>query len=440
MIKSYVLDTNVLLHTPESLLLFEDNNVILPMAVIEELDKFKSRHDELGRNAREVIRTLDHLRGKGSLRSGVSLDNASELKTAGMLRIITGRGKMNEAELDMDLPDNRIIRVAHSLHCDGDDVIFVSKDINARIKADALGMKVMDFENEKVRSDSLYSGCREIRGSDEMIESLRSEGSLVVPDAEFFPNEFALVVDDDNPKSSILVKAVSDDTLSLLNSRRETAWQISPRSKEQRIALELLLDPDVMLVTLVGQAGTGKTLLALAAALESVLHDKFFKKILVSRPIVPLGKDIGYLPGDKDEKLFNWMLPIFDNLDYLMHSDKKDSQAVRKAIDDLMDNDLLEMEALTYIRGRSIPRQYLIVDEAQNLTPHEIKTIVSRAGEATKVVLTGDPQQIDNPYLDSESNGLIYAVERLKKLKLHGHVTLKKSERSSLAAAAAEYL
>ena len=439
-IKSYVLDTNVLLHTPESLSLFEDNDVILPMAVVEELDKFKSRHDELGRNAREVIRTLDHLRGKGSLRRGVSLGNASELKPSGTLRIITGRGKMNEAELDMDLPDNRIIRVAHSLHCDGDDVIFVSKDINARIKADALGMKVMDFENEKVRSDSLYSGCRDIRGSGEMIESLRRDGSVVVPEADFFPNEFALVVDDDNPKFSILAKSVSPDTLALLNFRRETAWKIAPRSKEQRIALELLLDPDVMLVTLVGQAGTGKTLLALAAALESVLNDKFFKKILVSRPIVPLGKDIGYLPGDKDEKLFNWMQPIFDNLDYLMHSDKKDSQTVRKAIDDLMGHDLLELEALTYIRGRSIPRQYLIVDEAQNLTPHEIKTIVSRAGEATKVVLTGDPQQIDNPYLDSESNGLIYAVERLKKLKLHGHVTLKKSERSSLAAAAAEYL
>jgi PhoH-like ATPase len=340
----------------------------------------------------------------------------------------------------MELPDNRIIRVAHSLHAGGDDVIFVSKDINARIKADALGMKVMDFENEKVRGDSLYSGCREIRGSAEMLETLRRDGLLDVPAADFHPNEFALVDDVDTPKASILARAVSKETLAVLDANRDRAWGISPRSKEQRFALELLLDPEVMLVTLVGQAGTGKTLLALAAALESVLHGKQFKKILVSRPIMPLGKDIGFLPGDKDEKLFNWMQPIFDNLDYLMHSDKKDSQAVRKAIDDLISNDLLELEALTYIRGRSIPRQYLIVDEAQNLTPHEIKTIISRAGEATKVVLTGDPQQIDNPYLDSESNGLIYAVERLKNLDLHGHVTLRKSERSSLAAAAAEYL
>ncbi|NOY75124.1 MAG: PhoH family protein [Kiritimatiellaeota bacterium] len=438
--KTYVLDTNVLLHSPESLLLFEDNNVILPMAVIEELDKFKSRHDELGRNAREVIRTLDHLREQGSLRDGVSMDNASDDKPSGNLRIITGHGLIRGTELDMELPDNRIIRVAHSLHKDGDDVIFVSKDINARIKADALGMKVMDFENEKVRGDSLYSGCREIRGSAETIESLRRDGSVEMPEADFLPHEFALLIDEEKPKRSILAKAVSSGTLALLDAKRDRAWGISPRSKEQRVALELLLDPDVMLVTLVGQAGTGKTLLALAAALESVLRGKQFKKILVSRPIMPLGKDIGFLPGDKDEKLFNWMQPIFDNLDYLMHSDKKDSQGVRKAVDDLISNDLLELEALTYIRGRSIPRQYLIVDEAQNLTPHEIKTIISRAGEATKVVLTGDPHQIDNPYLDSESNGLIYAVERLKKLDLHGHITLMKSERSSLAAAAAEYL
>ena len=440
MVKTYVLDTNVLLHNPESINSFEDNNVILPMAVIEELDKFKGRHDELGRNAREVIRMLDYLREKGSLRKGVSLENAKDAHAAGFLKIITGHGQIEEVELDMDMPDNRILRVAHSLHISGEDVIFVSKDINVRIKADALGMKVMDFEKEKVSCDELFSGCSTIALPLERLDHFFAEGKIEIEDADFFPNEFALLVDEGDPENSLLGRAVDSKALQFLNSISEQAWKIFPRSKEQRIALELLMDPSVMLVTLVGQAGTGKTLLALAAALESVLNRRKYQKILVSRPIVPMGKDLGYLPGDKEEKLFNWMQPIFDNLDYLMHSEKKDSRSARKALDELIRNDLLELEALTYIRGRSIPRQYIIVDEAQNLTPHEIKTIISRAGEDTKIVLTGDPYQIDNPYLDSASNGLIYAVERLKHLNLHGHITLTKSERSSLSAAAAEFL
>ena len=440
MIKTYVLDTNVLLHNPESINSFEDNNVILPMAVIEELDKFKTRHDELGRNAREVIRTLDYLREKGSLRQGVLLENANGAHDAGTLRIITGKGRIHEAELDMDMPDNRILRVAYSLHVDGEEVIFVTKDINVRIKADALGMKVMDFEKEKISCDELFPGCSEFTLPPEMIDLFFEKGSLEIPEADMFPNEYALIIDESNPKHSALGRAVDKNVITALSPSSEKAWGIYPRSKEQRIALDLLLNPDIMLVTLVGHAGTGKTLLALAAALESVLHAKQYKKILVSRPIVPMGKDLGYLPGDKEEKLLNWMQPIFDNLDYLMHSDKKDSHSVRKSVDELVKNDLLELEALTYIRGRSIPRQYLIIDEAQNLTPHEIKTIVSRAGEATKIVITGDPYQIDNPYLDSESNGLIYAVERLKDLDLHGHITLTKSERSSLSAAAAKHL
>lgn len=439
MIKTYVIDTNVLLHNPRSIKLFEDNTVILPMAVIEELDKFKSHNDELGRNAREVIRTLDFLRGKGSLKEGVSLDNSRNGKESGILRIITGKGVIPETELDMDLPDNRILRVAYALHTQGKNVRFVSKDINVRIKADALGMQVMDFENEKVELDTLFSGCRELHIPGKDINEFYTSGSMQLPDSNFFPNEFILLRDDLNPKHSALCRADGENAVKQLSPQSEKAWNISPRSKEQRMALEVLMDPEIQLVTLVGQAGTGKTLLALATALESVLHGKKYQKILVSRPIIPMGKDIGYLPGDKDEKLFNWMQPIFDNLDYLMHSEKKE-QSGRKTVDELVKNDVLELEALTYIRGRSIPRQYLIVDEAQNLTPHEIKTIISRAGEDTKIVLTGDPFQIDNPYLDSESNGLIYAAERFKNHPIHGHVTLMKSERSALAAAAAEYL
>jgi PhoH-like ATPase len=444
MIKTFVLDTNVLLHDPTSLMSLEDNHVVIPMPVIEELDKFKTRHDELGRNSREVIRRIDELRTQGSLREGVSLDNAARGKEAGTLRILTaGRGAGAEADLaglDLSLPDNRILRLAYELHRQGEHVIFVSKDINLRVKGDALGLQVMDYEKDQVNFDELYSGYREMKVAGTVIDDFYRHDTLPLPGAKLFPNEFVLLVDEDSPKHTALARAESEASVKHLSGRFEKAWNISPRSKEQRMAMDLLLDPAVELVTLVGKAGTGKTLIAIAAGLEAVLHMKRYEKILVSRPIVPLGKDLGYLPGDKDEKLGHWMQPIFDNLDYLMHAKKKGSQSARQEVDDLMKEDKLELEALTYIRGRSIPRQYLIVDEAQNLTPHEIKTIISRAGEATKVVLTGDPHQIDNPYLDSDSNGLIYAVERLKKLPLHGHITLRKSERSPLAAAAAEYL
>jgi PhoH-like ATPase len=442
MIKTFVLDTNVLLHDPTSLVSLEDNHVVIPMPVIEELDKFKSRHDELGRNSREVIRRIDELRERGSLREGVSLDNAAKGKAAGTLRILTGSRTTDSTldGLDLELPDNRILRLAYDLHRQGETVIFVSKDINIRVKGDALGLQVMDYEKDQVNFDELYTGYRELKVPGAVIDSFYRNTTLPLEGAKLYPNEFVLLIDEDSPKHTALARADGQSSLKHLCNHFEKAWNIAPRSKEQRMAMDLLLDPTVELVTLVGKAGTGKTLIAIAAGLEAVLHMKRYEKILVSRPIVPLGKDLGYLPGDKDEKLGHWMQPIFDNLDYLMHAKKKGSQSARQEVDELMKEDKIELEALTYIRGRSIPRQYLIVDEAQNLTPHEIKTIISRAGEATKVVLTGDPYQIDNPYLDSASNGLIYAVERLKKLPLHGHVTLRKSERSPLAAAAAEYL
>jgi len=248
-----------------------------------------------------------------------------------------------------------------------------------------------------------------------------------------------------------IARVFPDGTLAEINLAIDTVYGIQSRNIEQRMALELLMDPDVSIVTLVGQAGTGKTLLALAAGLHLVQREHLYDRILVSRPIVPLGKDIGYLPGDKEEKLSHWMEPIFDNLDYLLRRTQPDQPPAgakkqprlltpQERIAQLLDNDTLELEALTYIRGRSISKQYIIIDEAQNLTPHEVKTVVSRAGEGTKVVLTGDPYQIDNPYLDASSNGLTYAAERLKELPLHGHVTLHQSERSLLAAAAAKYL
>jgi PhoH-like ATPase len=433
--KHFVLDTNVLLHNPESITSFEDNCVVLPMTVIEELDSFKRHNDELGRSARQVIRKLDSLRASGSLKDGVRMENG------GILKITVETKDMPGTFMDMTVPDNRILAVAKALLHQGERVIFVSKDINSRLKADALGIEVMDFEKQKCDFDALYTGWREVLVPNTVVDRFHREASLNLDGFDFYTNEFVLLKDSEQPKHSGLGRALSAQLLDHLNPAYESAWNIHSRSKEQRMALELLLNPDIKLVTLIGRAGTGKTMLALAAGLETVLKLEIFEKLLVSRPIIPMGKDIGYLPGTKDEKLSLWMQPIFDNLTYLMRLNHKfDEGTVQQKVNQLLKNQQVELEALTYIRGRSIPNQFIIVDEAQNLTPHEVKTIISRAGENTKMVLTGDPNQIDNPYLDSSSNGLSYAVEKLKGQALYGHVTLSKSERSPLSAIAADFL
>ncbi len=444
MIKYFVLDTNVLLHNSESLTSFADNTVVLPMSVIEELDRFKSHNDELGRNARMVIRTLDRLRGRGRLGEGVETDSG------GRLMIYYEKDNIDDPGLDLSVPDNRILAVAHTLRNQGKKVIFVSKDINARLKGDALGLDVMDFEKQKVNFDELFCGHCELKVPKETLDRFFREKQLVLEGmgASPQPNEFIMLIDEGNPAHTGLARAREGGVLVPLVPEYSEVWGLRPRNKEQRMALELLMDPEVQLVTMVGQAGTGKTLLALAAALESTINYKRYERILVSRPIIPMGKDIGYLPGDKDEKLFIWMQPIFDNLTYLLGDGRKrkkgehgeEDEPVRKKIEKLMRDNVLELEALTYIRGRSIPRQFVVVDEAQNLTPHEVKTIISRAGEGTKMVLTGDPYQIDNPYLDSSSNGLTYTSEKLKGMAIHGHITLSHSERSPLAALAADNL
>lgn len=438
--KTFVLDTNVLLHSATALESFQDNLVVIPMTVIEELDKFKRNQDELGRNSRQVIRKIDQLRKKGRLADGVSLNNAAGGKPSGRLQVVMGEGELPE-KLDMSLADNRILRVAYMLNHrkkKNEQVTLITKDLNLRLRADALGIPVDDFERETVKFDELYSGVMELTVPQNLIDTLFKDHSVSPPDnLELYPNEF-IVLKSDSGKSAIGFVREGRITLPKeLNG--DKVWNIKPRSKEQRMALQLLMDPSIPAVSLVGQAGSGKTLLALAAALELVLHEGIYEKILVSRPIIPMGNDIGYLPGDKNEKLSVWMLPIYDNLDFLMHTEKRDFSA-KKKVDEMIRTGKLELEALTYIRGRSIPHQLIIIDEAQNLTPHEVKTIVSRAGEDTKVILTGDPEQIDNPYLDASSNGLSYISERFKELPLHGHITLKKSERSPLAAAAAEYL
>ena len=439
--KIFVLDTNVLLHSAAALESFADNEIIIPMTVLEELDKFKRNQDELGRNSRHVIRKLDQLREKGSLFTGVSLDNAAEPDLCGSLRVVISDGALFE-NADMSVPDNRILNVASMLKKQFPErqVIFITKDINLRLKADAFGIKVQDFEKERVDYNELFTGSRTEEVSGELIDQFHQEKSIPVPEGmNIQPNEFVLLQDAANSKHAAFGWRRFDRLEKLHDGIAEHVWNITPRSKEQRMALHLLMDPEIPLVTLVGKAGSGKTLLALAAALELTEKQNVYSRILVSRPIIPLGNDIGYLPGDKDEKLDAWMQPIYDNLEFLLRSDKRESSA-RRQIEEMKRNKKLELEALTYIRGRTIPNQFVIVDEAQNLTPHEVKTIVSRCGQGTKIVLTGDPDQIDNPYLDASSNGLTNIIEHMKHLPLSGHITLMKSERSPLAAAAAEYL
>jgi PhoH-like ATPase len=318
-------------------------------------------------------------------------------------------------------------------------VIFISKDINLRLKADALGLDVMDFEYEKTDPETLYRGFREITVPPGFIDRLYREKALPPPaGGDFLVQEFASL-QTEAAKSSAIARFREDGKLHLLENLPDGIRGIRPRNREQRLALDLLTDPAIPLVTLIGGAGTGKTLLALAAALHCTVDKGFYDKTLVTRPIIPLGNDIGFLPGDKDSKLSNWMQPIFDNLQLLI-PETEGKKSRRTTPEMLLQAGHIELEAITYIRGRSIPRQYIIIDEAQNLTPHEVKTVISRAGDGTKIILTGDPAQIDNPYLDGSSNGLSYVAERLKGNALHGHITLRKSERSELAALAAKSL
>ena len=435
--KSFVLDTNVLLHNAQALAAFADNEVVVPIDVLEELDHFKDKSTDLARNAREVARTLDRLRAKGSLVEGVKVNEAG-----GTVRVEMKSEICPETGLRLDTPDNRILSVACRLKQEGKTVVFVSKDINGRIKADALGVKTMDFEKQKVNFDEFYKGWRTVQAPGAGVDAFYKEGKLALKDGNFFPNEFILLTDEAEAKHTALARWSKPAGAAVrLSFPGAKPWGVSARNLEQQMTLELLLDDRVQLVTLVGQAGTGKTLLALAVALQKVVDDHAYEKILVSRPIMPLGRDIGFLPGSKDEKLHEWMNPIFDNLKYLMSLRRLEKvSGLDKMIDSLIDGGQMELEALTYIRGRSIPRQFIIVDEAQNLTPHEVKTIISRVGEKSKMVLTGDAEQIDNPYLDSSTNGLTYTAERMKEQELFGHVMLSKSERSTLASLAATIL
>lgn len=436
--KTFVLDTNVLLHDPNSIFSFEDNDVIIPIVVIEELDKFKKGLDEIGRNARQVSRHLDELRMKNKLSIGVDLDNGGTLKVE--LNHQREEPCALPADLSLAVADNRILMVALCFSKEKEGVVLVTKDTNLRIKADAVGLTTEDYETGTVNIDELYTGETELDVEQAALTEFFEKGELSVPSDVYYPNQFVMVRNQANPSQTGLAKYnPKKKAVVQLAGARQGVWGVSARNKEQNYALDLLLDDEIKLVTLVGRAGTGKTLLALAAGLEKTVEERIYQRLVVSRPIFPLGRDIGYLPGDVEEKLKPWMQPIFDNLEYLMGPSEGRGRRP-KDYHGLVDLGMLELEPLTYIRGRSMPNRYLIVDEAQNLTPHEIKTIISRAGENTKIVLTGDPYQIDNPYIDSSSNGLTYVAERFKHEAIAGHITLIKGERSSLAELATRLL
>ncbi|MGA1516731.1 MAG: PhoH family protein [Phycisphaerales bacterium] len=454
--KHFVLDTNVLLHNPQSLFKFAEHEVVIPLTVIEELDSFKKNNDETGRNARTAIRSLDELRAKGRLFEGIEW-NAE----GGSIRI-DRCDRTSPFALDLDVADNRILGVAHQLHQQGRRTIFISKDINARVKCDALGIPAEDFEADRVDADWLRTGYVEMQAPGALIDELYGERQLpierfaglpvsaprggAIDRLEPAPNEFVVLQDPEDHSHTGLARMLADTGRMIpITGPRKPVFGIMARNVQQTMALDLLLDDDVRLVSLIGPAGTGKTLLALAAGLQKTIREERFEKLLAARPIMPLGRDIGYLPGDKDEKLSMWMQPIFDNVAYLLSTrggsqGEAESRSPEQRLDALMTGGKIVMEPLTYIRGRSIPHQFMVIDEAQNLSPHEVKTIVSRVGEGTKIVLSGDIGQIDHPYLDASSNGLTHLIDRLRGYRLAGHVTLLKTERSDLASLAAEVL
>jgi len=434
--KTFVIDTNVLLHDPDAIGKFRDNDVIIPLNVLEELDNMKRFSDELGKNARHVLRYIDSLKSKkaGDLHSGVKIENGIVVR----ILIDIKPSEKTTFPLSPERSANKILLVAYKLREAGEKVVIVSKDFVLRVKAEAIGLEAEDYENLKASYDNLYRGYRKIDVPKRDIDVFYKDGFLPIDIADLFPNEYCLL---SSPEQSSAICKYNPKTKHLepLIKLARDIWGIQPLNVEQKCALDLLLRDDVKLVTLIGPAGTGKTLLALAAGLRKVFDEGTYSRILVSRPIVPLGKDIGYLPGTKEEKLFHWMQPIYDNLEFLCQSTSGETNGMETQ-KWIMESKKIEMEAVTYIRGRSLPKMYMIIDEAQNLTPHEVKTIISRAGQGTKVVLTGDATQIDNPYLDKDSNALTFTVGKFKNYPLYGHVFLERTERSELAALAAEVL
>lgn len=433
--KTYVLDTSVYLTDASCINSFQNNDILIPLKVLEEIDKHKKRQDSVGSQARSIIRKLDQLRSKGSLAKGVRLE-----KGMGLVRVSSYNPLCLPDDLDLEDSDNQIIATALSEQEEINSrrkVVVVSRDINMRVKCDSLGLLTEDYHAEQVveNSDGLYTGRAEILVDEQEIDKFYSGDPVWLPDSkDLFPNQFVMLISNSNEKKTALARFIDyKSPLKKIISSNNKVWNTLPRNKEQQFALELLMDKNIPVVSLVGKAGSGKTLLALAAGLEQTFESNCYKKLVVTKPVEPVGKDIGFLPGSMEEKMMPWLAPIQDNLRFLMGDDKI-------TLDMYMEKGQIEVEAMTFIRGRSISNAFIVIDEVQNMTQHEIKTVLTRVGEGTKIVLTGDIEQIDNVYIDATNNGLSYVVERLKQENITGHVTLLKGERSKVATIAATKL
>lgn len=434
--KTYVLDTSVYLTDSGCLNAFQNNDIVIPLKVLEEIDKHKKRQDSVGSQARSIIRKLDSLRDKGSLSKGVRIE-----KGMGIVRVSSYNPLCLPDDLDLEDSDNQIIATALSeqeVAPKSRKVVVVSRDINMRVKCDALGLMTEDYQAEQVveNSDGLYTGRTEILVDEQEVDRFYNDESVWINEADYtlYPNQFVMLISNSNEKKTALAKFenYSSPLKKVLSSNRKV-WSTFARNKEQQFALDLLMDQSIPVISLVGKAGSGKTLLALAAGLEQTFEQKIYKKIVVTKPVEPVGKDIGFLPGSMEEKMMPWLAPIQDNLQFLMGNDKA-------TLEMYIENGEIEVEAMTFIRGRSISNAFIVIDEVQNMTQHEIKTVLTRVGENTKIVLTGDIEQIDNVYIDATNNGLSYVVERLKGESITGHVTLLKGERSKVATIAATKL
>jgi PhoH-like ATPase len=435
--KTYVLDTSVYLTDSNCVNSFGNNDIVIPLKVLEEIDKHKKRQDSVGSQARSTIRSLDALRDKGSLSKGVRID-----KGMGLIRVSSYNPLCLPDDLDLEDPDNQIIATALSeqeVAPKSRKVVVVSRDINMRVKCDALGLLTEDYNAEQVvdHAEGLFTGRAEILVDEQDIDKFYVGEELWVDPKEhiLYPHQFIMLISNSNDKKTALAKFENyNKPLQKIVKSNKKIWSTEPRNKEQQFAFELLLDPAIPVVSLVGKAGSGKTLLALASGLEQTFgKDAMYKKIVVTKPVEPVGKDIGFLPGSMEDKMLPWLAPIQDNLQFLMGDDKA-------TLELYMEKGQIEVEAMTFIRGRSISNAFIVIDEVQNMTQHEIKTVLTRVGEGTKIVLTGDIEQIDNVYIDATNNGLSYVVERLKDEQISGHVTLLKGERSKVATIAATKL
>ncbi len=442
--KNYVLDTSVFLTDADSIFKFSNNDIFVPLKVLEEIDGHKKRQDSVGINARKIIRIFDDLRNKGSLQKGVRIS-----KGAGIVKVISYEALKDvifPPDLDLRHPDHMIIATAVSLRqnsVDNRKTVIVSRDINMRVIADSVGLLSEDYISESAvtSTEELYEGFTVFSVDDQIIDRFYGDEPIMIAkdevDEEWMPNQYLLLVSNANDKKSALARFKDHfQPLQKVVHDKLPDWRITARNKEQAFAIDLLMDPTVKVVSLVGRAGSGKTLCAIAAGLQQTIGlrgENVYDRVIVSRPVQPLGKDIGYLPGTMEEKMLPWLMPIQDNLQFLLGGDKN-------ALQMYMDKGKIEIEALTYIRGRSISNTFMIIDEAQNLTAHEIKTIITRVGEGTKIILTGDIEQIDNVYVNETTNGLAHAVEKFKLYPIAGHIMFKKGERSDVASLAAKVL